>query len=304
MPLISSNLFRSSIISSRNQKNDAKGYGETSQSPDETIRILRAENEMLKAVLANPTEPTDVPDALSNETKLLITGIKIRYQVLETEIVELNRELLDVKAQNATLQRTVASERFYIEDVSRQRLEVQRLHGIAEAQVHRLRSFEAEALRLAPYEQEADRLRPQIGQLRDTIRETERSKQTAEDKASNLEAESKKRALRFAHVQQLLLETMAIGKHHASPQLRSLQVQLAGARTQLTRLATYKAKADRTGQVNVQLRQRLESTQQELDTAKSFVTALQKRFQNDAFDSVLNGAKRYKTNLSSQTIDI
>ncbi|KAF2803115.1 uncharacterized protein BDZ99DRAFT_576374 [Mytilinidion resinicola] len=302
MPFISSNIFRNSIISSRNQKNDVKGHEETSQTPDETIRILREENEILKAVLANPTDFTDVPDTLPHETKLLIAGIKIRYQDLQSEIADLNEELIDLKAQNTTLQRTVASERFYIEDVSRQRLEIQRLHGIAEAEVHRLRSFEAEALRLAPYEDEANRLRPQIGQLRDMTRESDRSKRTAEEKVSTLEAESKKRALRFAHVQQLLLETMAIGKHQVSPQLRSLHVQLAGARTQLTRLATYRTKADHTWQANVQLRQRLESTQHELDTAKSFVNALQKRFQDDAFALALDGAKRHKTALSPRTI--
>jgi DNA repair exonuclease SbcCD ATPase subunit len=347
-------------MSVKHHKSDSKAQEDVviadavSRARTATIRGLREENELLKAVIANPTDFTE-PEGVSTETKLLVAGIKIRCQVFHTEIANLNREIANQQAQTSELERKVAANRFYLDDLSQQRIEVQRLQhelsriedntertGIAEkeaqrskaeaerlqrqlntmqdhaqrchiaeqqarrlqVEVNRLRPLESEVLRLRAYEQEANSLRPQIGQLRDTIRGTERSKKTAEERVSVLEAESKTRSLRFAHIQQILVEARMKSKRKSALQvratkdkskerpIRNLQLQLAGLRAQLSRQGQYKNEAEQTRRDAAHLRKELEATQQELDTSKSFVHALQERLQNDAFSSALNRAQR------------
>ncbi|KAF2803114.1 uncharacterized protein BDZ99DRAFT_503495 [Mytilinidion resinicola] len=96
------------------------------------------------------------------------------------------------------------------------------------------RAAQAEVARLMPFRGEADTLRPQIGQLRDRLRESQRARQEAEVQFRAAKDQNVVHTQRFAYVQQVLISATVEVKELQSVQnqLKSLKNVLAGAGTQ------------------------------------------------------------------------
>jgi chromosome segregation ATPase len=80
----------------------------------------------------------------------------------------------------------------------------------------------AEVARLRTFEEESERLRPQIGELRDRLRESQRTGRETEEQLRASKNQQKVQAKRFAYVQQALIES-TVEKRQGVVEVKALQ---------------------------------------------------------------------------------
>jgi chromosome segregation ATPase len=80
----------------------------------------------------------------------------------------------------------------------------------------------AEVARLSTFEEESERLRPQIGELRDRLRESQRTGRETEEQLRASKNQQKVQAKRFAYVQQALIES-TVEKRQGVVEVKALQ---------------------------------------------------------------------------------
>jgi chromosome segregation ATPase len=185
--------------------------------------ILREDVEKLRQELGKSLRE-------SNDWKAQISDLQDRYNQQgeslrhsQNSAASLRHDVRDASDIAGDLAREIR--RFQNSEIRAAAKDAQRATQI-EQLAQQLQTLTSNVGRLEPFEEEANRLRPMIGDLRDSLRESQRAQRETEERLREAEAQNVVRVQRFAFIQQqfvdLNIENEQL-KHEVSDRKRDLQ---------------------------------------------------------------------------------